>query len=363
MRRGLALGLALCLLPAAAQGATFAGFDGRTGMFVVPSHNIAYHGQVTMGFSLGANVAADHFRLDPLPAGFTFGLFNRFAAGASVVVPVQREELAARIRPGFTARIRGQFLRQGASSPGGTMELFGGMPRGHPEMGWAIAFGLERWGLNLSGGAGVAAELMEGGVAPQARAGVGMDGRIKDKKLFLSGEFAWQQRFAAGEIAGWSEFSAYLGLRVLPDAHVMFMPWFGVTFGSAAPLFRIGFTTALSSHDMTEFDRDRDELVDWRDNCPFAPEDEDGWEDEDGCPDPDNDGDGILDIEDETPVGEVAVVQDTTSTFPYFRVHLPDRPFKAERTLEELMAEQERWWSGGEGGSEPAPEGGSETGG
>ncbi|MEZ4451320.1 MAG: OmpA family protein [Nannocystaceae bacterium] len=42
-------------------------------------------------------------------------------------------------------------------------------------------------------------------------------------------------------------------------------------------------------------DRDRDGLPDPRDRCPDEPEDLDGFEDDDGCPDRDNDGDGILD--------------------------------------------------------------------
>jgi len=37
------------------------------------------------------------------------------------------------------------------------------------------------------------------------------------------------------------------------------------------------------------------------DECPNEPEDFDGFEDEDGCPDPDNDGDGILDVDDACP--------------------------------------------------------------
>jgi outer membrane protein OmpA-like peptidoglycan-associated protein len=37
------------------------------------------------------------------------------------------------------------------------------------------------------------------------------------------------------------------------------------------------------------------------DLCPEEPEDFDGFEDEDGCPDPDNDGDGILDKDDRCP--------------------------------------------------------------
>src|SRR5690606_36060287 len=42
-------------------------------------------------------------------------------------------------------------------------------------------------------------------------------------------------------------------------------------------------------------DNDRDTILDVNDKCPNEPEDFDGFEDEDGCPDPDNDGDGILD--------------------------------------------------------------------
>jgi len=38
-----------------------------------------------------------------------------------------------------------------------------------------------------------------------------------------------------------------------------------------------------------------------QDQCPLIPEDYDGWQDEDGCPDPDNDGDRILDPVDRCP--------------------------------------------------------------
>ncbi|MGM0578953.1 MAG: OmpA family protein [Myxococcota bacterium] len=50
-----------------------------------------------------------------------------------------------------------------------------------------------------------------------------------------------------------------------------------------------------------ERDRDGDGILDADDACPTDPEDMDGFEDEDGCPDPDNDGDGILDVDDECP--------------------------------------------------------------
>jgi outer membrane protein OmpA-like peptidoglycan-associated protein/opacity protein-like surface antigen len=48
-------------------------------------------------------------------------------------------------------------------------------------------------------------------------------------------------------------------------------------------------------------DNDGDGIPDILDRCPDDPEDFDGFQDEDGCPDIDNDGDGILDELDECP--------------------------------------------------------------
>ncbi|MDQ3036987.1 MAG: OmpA family protein [Myxococcota bacterium] len=48
-------------------------------------------------------------------------------------------------------------------------------------------------------------------------------------------------------------------------------------------------------------DRDHDGILDPDDACPDEPEDRDEWQDEDGCPDPDDDADGILDADDQCP--------------------------------------------------------------
>jgi len=48
-------------------------------------------------------------------------------------------------------------------------------------------------------------------------------------------------------------------------------------------------------------DNDGDGIADTIDKCPNEPEDKDGFEDTDGCPDPDNDKDGILDVNDKCP--------------------------------------------------------------
>jgi len=48
-------------------------------------------------------------------------------------------------------------------------------------------------------------------------------------------------------------------------------------------------------------DNDNDGIPDKTDKCPLEPEDKDGFQDADGCPDPDNDGDGIADVKDKCP--------------------------------------------------------------
>ena len=48
-------------------------------------------------------------------------------------------------------------------------------------------------------------------------------------------------------------------------------------------------------------DNDQDHILDVDDECPNEPEDVDMFEDENGCPDPDNDNDGVLDINDQCP--------------------------------------------------------------
>ncbi len=48
-------------------------------------------------------------------------------------------------------------------------------------------------------------------------------------------------------------------------------------------------------------ERDEDGVLDADDACPTEAEDTDGFEDEDGCPEPDNDGDGVLDLADACP--------------------------------------------------------------
>jgi len=85
---------------------------------------------------------------------------------------------------------------------------------------------------------------------------------------------------------------------------------FGLLPGYGCPEFRIilGLTWAPKlgepkpepepEPEPTPTDRDGDGLLDPDDKCPDEAEDKDGFQDEDGCPDPDNDEDGVLDADD-----------------------------------------------------------------
>jgi outer membrane protein OmpA-like peptidoglycan-associated protein len=73
---------------------------------------------------------------------------------------------------------------------------------------------------------------------------------------------------------------------------------FGLNRGYGAPEYQamigVAYRRWLS-------DRDGDGIYDDDDFCPDDPEDKDGFEDADGCPDPDNDKDGIPDVSDRCP--------------------------------------------------------------
>ena len=69
------------------------------------------------------------------------------------------------------------------------------------------------------------------------------------------------------------------------------------TFGEKAP----PPPPVVEKPKTAEADSDGDGIVDSKDKCPKEAEDKDGFQDEDGCPDPDNDGDGIPDAQDKCP--------------------------------------------------------------
>ncbi|QQR88763.1 MAG: OmpA family protein [Myxococcales bacterium] len=62
------------------------------------------------------------------------------------------------------------------------------------------------------------------------------------------------------------------------------------------------FCVACGGAPSAPSDIDKDGIPDKMDKCPKDAEDDDGFQDDDGCPDPDNDQDGIADAKDECPI-------------------------------------------------------------
>ena len=92
-----------------------------------------------------------------------------------------------------------------------------------------------------------------------------------------------------------------MGLRIFtdPGAVITLGAGAGLINGYGSPRYRLLFGFAF--HDR-RYDRDEDGILDKVDSCKDVPEDKDGFEDRDGCPDIDNDQDEVLDIEDRCPL-------------------------------------------------------------
>ncbi|HVE85124.1 MAG TPA: OmpA family protein [Myxococcales bacterium] len=98
------------------------------------------------------------------------------------------------------------------------------------------------------------------------------------------------------------EVFAGLGIRPHPDFTVDVGGAYGATRGLGDPLFRLILGLRYSPNPVTSSkDTDNDGVPDDADRCPRAAEDQDGFEDEDGCPEADNDHDGVPDDRDECP--------------------------------------------------------------
>jgi hypothetical protein len=83
------------------------------------------------------------------------------------------------------------------------------------------------------------------------------------------------------------------------DSYVLAGVDFGLDHALGVPAIRaiVSFGWAPRSHD-----RDSDGIPDDVDECPDLPEDKDGIQDADGCPEDDADGDGVLDEQDACPL-------------------------------------------------------------
>jgi outer membrane protein OmpA-like peptidoglycan-associated protein len=116
-----------------------------------------------------------------------------------------------------------------------------------------------------------------------------------------------------GYLGGGARFDTHKGFALRLDARIAVLPGVDPATGDNKVAFEgdIGFGLELTVGKKPEpkvevappppTDTDGDGIVDALDKCPDRPEDKDGFEDADGCPDIDNDGDHVLDIADKCP--------------------------------------------------------------
>jgi outer membrane protein OmpA-like peptidoglycan-associated protein len=113
-------------------------------------------------------------------------------------------------------------------------------------------------------------------------------------------------RFGA-DIGLGAELSLVNGLQMGPFARIQYV--FQKDSGNERDsddawilLAGLSFSISIPTGAKKQTDNDRDGIFNPVDICPDDPEDSDGFEDDDGCPDPDNDEDGIGDREDRCPL-------------------------------------------------------------
>jgi outer membrane protein OmpA-like peptidoglycan-associated protein len=113
-------------------------------------------------------------------------------------------------------------------------------------------------------------------------------------------------RFGCAAGAGY-EFSLVNGLQVGPFARASWVPQPDTRNGRDSAdawmlVAGLSFTVAIPPGIRAMADTDGDGFFDPLDGCPERAEDQDGFADDDGCPDPDNDADGVPDTADKCPL-------------------------------------------------------------
>lgn len=115
--------------------------------------------------------------------------------------------------------------------------------------------------------------------------------------LAVSGETELERPFQSSTHSP-LEILGQVSYDIVPAAQIFVGGGAGVGRGVGAPDVRVFAGFSYADRDR---DRDNDGIDDRDDSCPTEPEDRDGFEDLDGCPEADNDADGVLDAKDRCP--------------------------------------------------------------
>jgi OmpA-OmpF porin, OOP family len=161
-----------------------------------------------------------------------------------------------------------------------------------------LQFGRLGLGANLGGAYRREAFIGSARLGPEFRYGAGASFQISPVLSVLAEVFGATKLSGAG---GTDALEAVGALQLRPlDSPLVFTAGggFGAMSGVGVPKTRIFAGIAFIRESS---DQDGDGIDDNRDQCMTAAEDVDGYQDQDGCPDPDNDGDGFADARDKCP--------------------------------------------------------------
>jgi outer membrane protein OmpA-like peptidoglycan-associated protein len=120
-------------------------------------------------------------------------------------------------------------------------------------------------------------------------------GRTTTVSFGLGGKSGGGLIVRAGAVLAPPAWNPYLPLTLVKDNRVQRTLGYRLQSNVAA-FFQISFQGFPLGRDI-----DHDGVPDGKDICPTVAEDRDGFQDDDGCPDPDNDHDGVLDADDACP--------------------------------------------------------------
>ena len=311
----LACSLALLLPfpPAGAQELTRV--QGDDAFLAVPSETVLRPGGVSLWWGLQAGLWPDAVRVDPVPIGMAVGLPGGLELAGAVRIPTRWEDLQAKKPPDPVVQLRFRLLSERARRPGVVIALRATLFPNPDLVGvGVVGYRRGRIHLSVSGGGGIARD--GAGVAPVARAAAGLEIRLV-RPVLVTIEGSADLRGTGANATPNPAVGVWGGVRFVPSKWLSITPWAGATLGREGPAITAGALMTLSSWSMAPLDHDGDGHDDWWDRCPGEAEDVDDFEDLDGCPDPDNDGDGVPDEVDETPDGQPPAGEVLR---PFFRV-------------------------------------------
>ena len=272
------------------------GIDGSTGLVRLPTVDTVPRAEVRA--SLGVQLLRRYpgFSVEGVPVGFAAGLTRRIEVGGHL----DREALSPAdplLLPASAAvHLRTRVVDPHRSRPGLAIQgSLGGLGPAAVTAEGALIAAVDLRSLHLTLAAG-----------PRARSGRGL-------ALWQGGGLALdvgpvglaaEHRSAIGSAGALEQIEGRGAVSLALRDRVGLIGWAGGGVYDLAPWAGGGVALQLASSEVRRQDVDGDGVVDRWDWCRFEAEDLDGFDDNDGCIDPDNDGDGIPDADDPTPNGE-----------------------------------------------------------